>query len=178
MFSIIIMGHFHYSGKFGSMFASIPGPIFAALYLFQTTLDYYMFPLQRTSTHLVILEGLSWNLLKWKWNSLTNFSRGSDSQSHFIGRERRRLTDRRQREQTLSIRLLRSGCSPPTLLPRRCSSSICTISSMLIFTGACCCIFTFQCRCSHRVAFMCEGIELLNYLMLCIDVVMLILKDM
>jgi hypothetical protein len=47
------MGHFHYSGKFGSMFALIPGPIFAALYLFQTTLDYYVFPLQRTSTHLV-----------------------------------------------------------------------------------------------------------------------------
>ena len=44
------MGHFHYPGKFGSVFASIPGPIFAALYLFQTTLGYYVFPLQRTGT--------------------------------------------------------------------------------------------------------------------------------
>jgi hypothetical protein len=59
MFSIIIMGYFHYPGKFGSMFASILGPIFAALYLFQTTLDYYVFPLQRTGTHLVYIYVLS-----------------------------------------------------------------------------------------------------------------------
>jgi hypothetical protein len=47
------MGHFHYPGKFGSVFASFLGPIFAALYLFQTTLGYYVFPLQRTGIHLV-----------------------------------------------------------------------------------------------------------------------------
>jgi hypothetical protein len=35
------------------VFASFPGPIFPALYLFQTTLDYYVFPLQRTGIHLV-----------------------------------------------------------------------------------------------------------------------------
>jgi hypothetical protein len=33
------MGHFHYLRKFGSVFASILGPIFAALYLFQTTIS-------------------------------------------------------------------------------------------------------------------------------------------
>ena len=53
-FSIIIMGHFHYPGKFGSVFASFLRPIFAALYLFQTTLGYYVFPLQRTGIHLVL----------------------------------------------------------------------------------------------------------------------------
>jgi hypothetical protein len=49
------MGHFHYPGKFGSVFASFPGPIFPALYLFQTTLYYYVFPLQRTGIHLVLI---------------------------------------------------------------------------------------------------------------------------
>jgi solute carrier family 23 (nucleobase transporter), member 1 len=32
MFSVIIMGHFDYPGKFGAVFASIPAPIFAAMY--------------------------------------------------------------------------------------------------------------------------------------------------
>ena len=46
-------GSFSLSWEFRSVFASIPGPIFAALYLFQTTLGYYVFPLQCTGIHLV-----------------------------------------------------------------------------------------------------------------------------
>jgi hypothetical protein len=54
MFSIIIMGHFHYPGKFGSVFASIPGPIFATLYMFQTIIfvsDYVRLLCVSVATH-------------------------------------------------------------------------------------------------------------------------------